>query len=47
MLKLAASEATQCIAVDKFRQRCAYEKEAGSDYCGLPQHQALKTRARR
>lgn len=46
-LKLAAAEATQCVARDEDGRRCGYERHPGSEYCGLPQHQKLKTKARR
>lgn len=46
--KLAATEATQCLAHDDYNRRCGYEKIPGSDYCRLPQHQQLaKNMARR
>lgn len=40
-LKMSATEATQCIAVDTDGRRCGYEHLPDSPYCGLPQHQAL------
>ncbi|HUO49988.1 MAG TPA: hypothetical protein VMU25_00200 [Candidatus Paceibacterota bacterium] len=42
-LRLAVSEEHQCTAfVDG--HRCGYQKVFGSEYCGLPQHQALAKR---
>lgn len=41
MLKLAASEATQCVVHDEDGKRCGYERAPGSLYCGLPHHQAI------
>lgn len=40
--KLAASEAVQCHAHDEDNRRCGYERMQGSNYCPLPQHQALQ-----
>ena len=45
VLRLAASEATQCIARVGSRQ-CWFVKEPGSGYCALPAHQALEKRGR-
>jgi len=45
VLRLAVIEARQCIADDG--HRCAFEKQPGSDYCGLRQHQALEKKRRR
>jgi len=45
VLKLAPPGPTQCEAnVDG--HRCAYLKVLGSDYCGLPTHQALAKKKR-
>lgn len=40
--KMAATEATQCIAHDENNLRCGYEREPESMYCRLPQHQKLQ-----
>ena len=41
-LKMAASEAKQCLAFDEGGRQCAGAREAGSDYCAKPDHQALE-----
>ncbi len=44
--KLAASEKTQCKAYTDGTQ-CGYERLPGSEYCGMPQHQAQEQKMAR
>ena len=45
--KMAATEVTQCHAHDEDNRRCGYERVQDSDYCRLPQHQALQKKPAR
>lgn len=46
-LKMATSEATQCMAKDEDGMQCGFKREEGSKYCAKPAHQALEERSKK